>query len=280
MMLRLPPELLDVLQDPVLLMHVCMQEELSNATVAIMNVSDRIRDWGESIYEGGGKQIFYYLREYAFYVNERDTTYHGIISQMNIGFSSVILDAGCGIGQLLSASLSSGASQAIGIDLDPICLAMAGHVLAPYSKQAHFIRGDVTTLPFCDGAFSSIYCRDVLMYTQNSATAFAELVRCLADGGRLFVKIHSVNYYLSRMRKCIPVGNVGGLLFSTIPLVNHFLNRINSRKAIAFSRKGYREHPITKGWLLRHSVQYGLRAVSIDQTNRNTPEFIFEKVNN
>lgn len=51
------------------------------------------------------------------------------------------------------------------------------------------LRGDITRLPFCDGAFDLIVCYHVLEHIPDDHAAMAELARVLAPGGLLILQV-------------------------------------------------------------------------------------------
>lgn len=92
-----------------------------------------------------------------------------------------ILDAGCGTGRLAAALASAGA-RVVGLDADEGMLAVARRRV-----RGPLVAGDVTRLPFRDGAFDLAVAVTVLEFVADPDRAFAELVRVLRPGGRVVV---------------------------------------------------------------------------------------------
>lgn len=98
-----------------------------------------------------------------------------------------VLDAGCGRGEVLLACASAGA-QVAGIDYSEAAVEIAAEVLAGVGG-ADVRRGDVTALPWPDGAFDRVLFGDVIEHIdpEQAVAALAELRRVLAPGGTLLV---------------------------------------------------------------------------------------------
>jgi SAM-dependent methyltransferase len=85
-----------------------------------------------------------------------------------------VLDAGCGNGFYLRALRNRGVI-AVGCDLSPGMLRRAGHPT--------LVQGDVTTLPFRDGAFDMVLAAHLLDLVPDRGAAIGELRRVLSPGG-------------------------------------------------------------------------------------------------
>jgi len=101
-----------------------------------------------------------------------------------------VLDLGVGPG-LLTAAVAErvGASGAVaGIDVSPDMLAIAAaRRLAAGAATPAFREGDVTDLPFPDGAFDAAVCTQVYEYVADMPLALREAARVLRPRGRLVV---------------------------------------------------------------------------------------------
>ena len=87
-----------------------------------------------------------------------------------------VLDAGCGEGRL--ASLLPGGITWVGIDSSPTQL--AGNPFRPVS------RGDITALPFRDGAFAAVTHLWCLYHLDDPVVAIKEARRVLRPDGRYY----------------------------------------------------------------------------------------------
>ncbi len=98
-----------------------------------------------------------------------------------------LLDVACGPG-LTACAFAPLAGHVTGIDLTPAMLAEAhkradGLGLTNVSWQA----GDVSAMPFADGAFSAVFCRYAFHHFTDPGRVLAEMVRVCAPGGRVVV---------------------------------------------------------------------------------------------
>lgn len=94
-----------------------------------------------------------------------------------------LLDAGCGTGANL-LHFADG-TRPVGVDLSPEALAFCSE------RGTEVVRGSVLRLPFRDGTFLGVTSFDVLYHAwvESDAAAVSELVRVLAPGGVLFVRL-------------------------------------------------------------------------------------------
>lgn len=96
----------------------------------------------------------------------------------SIGTGSSILDAGCGIGDLMS-TLSEQCVAVDGTDLALSALKSAKKKL----PHASFVQSDAVRLPFRTGHYSIVVCSEVLEHVENHEQAAEELNRILLPGG-------------------------------------------------------------------------------------------------
>ncbi len=96
-----------------------------------------------------------------------------------------VLDAGCGTGANLADMEASGRpSLAVGIDLSLDAL-----VLTRRRGATTVVLGSATRLPFRDGSFDALGCRDVLYTVSDDAGALRELRRVARPGAPLLVTV-------------------------------------------------------------------------------------------
>ena len=95
-----------------------------------------------------------------------------------------ILDAGCGTGIFTLVLLSAGA-RVVGLELS---FPMA-HRAKRKLLENHFeiVQGDMTTLPFADGAFDKASSITALEFIKDARTAVGELFRVTRPGGRIVI---------------------------------------------------------------------------------------------
>jgi len=93
----------------------------------------------------------------------------------------VVLDLGCGTGELATGLARAGASV-VGVDTSARMLAAAG---ARAPSGVTFVRASAFRLPFADGSFDAAASAFVLRNLDDLPGAFAELARVVRPGGRL-----------------------------------------------------------------------------------------------
>ncbi len=113
----------------------------------------------------------------------------------------LVLDAGCGGGNLLAELKASGA-KAVGVDLSPNQLLQA-------LGQAPVARGDLGRLPFASGAFEAVFCVGVLSYVPDPARVIRECFRVLSPSGRLFLGLPDVRFRRALALKGLLRGRLG-----------------------------------------------------------------------
>jgi SAM-dependent methyltransferase len=94
--------------------------------------------------------------------------------------SSVILDVGCGVGQVVHSLIEAG-FQAHGVEVSETNLAMARE----HSGQFHLYDG--CTLPFPDHAVDAVGAFNVLEHVENPVALLDEMTRVLRPGGSIVI---------------------------------------------------------------------------------------------
>ena len=110
----------------------------------------------------------------------------------------VVLDVGCGHGQLLQGLDSQ--FQLVGLDY-------IGKVL-PLARQNGYqpFQGDATALPFADGQFDGVVCSEVLQHFTDPAPVVAELVRVCRPGGTILIStVNRASLLRSGLRAALSV---------------------------------------------------------------------------
>jgi ubiquinone/menaquinone biosynthesis C-methylase UbiE len=108
-----------------------------------------------------------------------------------------VLDAGCGRGEVLAHCARAGARVA-GLDYADAAVEIARETLSGV-EGAEVVQGDVTALPWDDGAFDRVLFADVIEHLDppQAAAALGELLRVLAPGGALVVHTAPNRLFLS-----------------------------------------------------------------------------------
>ena len=106
-----------------------------------------------------------------------------------------VLDVGCAQGGFVVAASRAGASDVVGIDVNPKVFETAPLLLADYEVQADLRRADLTqpSLPKELGKFDLILCNDVLEHVTDVEKAIFNLEQLMAPDARLFLEIPNGN---------------------------------------------------------------------------------------
>jgi len=102
-----------------------------------------------------------------------------------------VLDAACGEGYGSAMLAAAGAASVVGLDIDAATVA--------HARETHGIdarEGDVSRLPFDDGAFDLVVSFETIEHVAEPAAALDEFRRVLAPGGILVVSTPNTDEYL------------------------------------------------------------------------------------
>jgi ubiquinone/menaquinone biosynthesis C-methylase UbiE len=121
-------------------------------------------------------QCAWYLRLYGF--ESEDAL------RAHLGHSSVIFDAGCGLGYK-AAWFARLAPHALVIGMD--FSEAAWHAARNYANLPNlfFIQGDIAETDFGDGSVDYASCDQVIMHTESPERTFAELARIVSSAGEV-----------------------------------------------------------------------------------------------
>ncbi|HWD58083.1 MAG TPA: methyltransferase domain-containing protein [Stellaceae bacterium] len=98
-----------------------------------------------------------------------------------------VLDVACG-GGLVARAFAPHVAHATGIDVTPAMLDTARHAAAENRlANTSWEQGDVTTLPYADGAFTIVATRFSFHHFLDPLAVLKEMVRVCAPGGRIVV---------------------------------------------------------------------------------------------
>jgi ubiquinone/menaquinone biosynthesis C-methylase UbiE len=104
-----------------------------------------------------------------------------------------VLDIGCGPGECVAGEIEDfGANHVTAIDFDPKMVQRASGRLAEYGNRVTVVEGDVTNIPYEDGAFDAVFNFAVLHHVPDWKAGLREIARVLRVGGRLFSQDHDV----------------------------------------------------------------------------------------
>ena len=102
-----------------------------------------------------------------------------------------VLDVGTGTGLIpLELCRVEPSARVLGVDLADSMLRHAREHArsAGLESRIRFEKVDAKGLPFADGAFMAVMSNSIVHHIPRPATAFAEMARVLAPGGRVFVR--------------------------------------------------------------------------------------------
>ena len=110
-----------------------------------------------------------------------------IVEAADAGPADTVLDVACG-GGIVVCGFAPHVRHATGIDMTPAMLERA-RLLAAEKGLANVAwrEGDVTRLPYPDGAFTIVVTRFAVHHFPDPAAVFGEMVRVCAPGGRIVV---------------------------------------------------------------------------------------------
>jgi SAM-dependent methyltransferase len=110
-----------------------------------------------------------------------------IVAAGSPGPGDLVLDVACG-GGLVARAFAPHVRHATGIDVTPAMLDQARKATAEQGlRNTSWDRGDVTTLPYADGAFTIVATRFSFHHFLDPLVVLKEMVRVCAAGGRVVV---------------------------------------------------------------------------------------------
>jgi SAM-dependent methyltransferase len=103
--------------------------------------------------------------------------------------SKVVLDAGCGNGEL-SRGLNQFGCEVLAIDASSSVELAYKYFAAKGNDRTHFIQGDLTGPPLKDGVFDVIFAYGALHHNPSTREALRAIVPSLKPGGRIFIWVY------------------------------------------------------------------------------------------
>jgi ubiquinone/menaquinone biosynthesis C-methylase UbiE len=188
-----------------------------------------------------------------------------------------VLDVGCGAGQELLPFVTQKGALGFGMDIAATVGRVGREMYAAHAPlgRVNFLRGAAERLPFPASSFDVVICRLALPYTDN-LKAFAEVSRVLRPGGKYFLKISGVRWYLLELKQALSGLSLKPMLHAARVLVAgsiYHLTRSQPRSRIPSSETFQSE------WLLRRELaRCGLAIESkTPDSNPITPSFVIVK---
>ena len=218
-----------------------------------------------------------YLRaEWNKFINEPERSRASLELSADISIKRV-LDVGCGAGQELLPFLSGTDTVGVGTDIASEVGRVGREMYANHAPQARisFLRCAAEDLPFLSASFDVVICRLALPYTHN-ARAFAEASRVLRPGGKYFLKISGVRWYLLELKQALKERKPLSVIHASRVLVAgalYHLTRKQPRRRIPSPETFQSE------WLLRRELRrHGLSIhCKTPDSNPVTPSFLIIK---
>ena len=111
-----------------------------------------------------------------------------LVSMLQLGRSSCLLDLACGTGWLVryAARLCRGRGEFFGVDVSSKMIEKAQSSSAGYAN-VHFRKANVEQLPFSDDSFDFITCSNAFHHFSNPANVLGEAYRVLKPRGRIYI---------------------------------------------------------------------------------------------
>lgn len=106
------------------------------------------------------------------------TTAGPVLDTIDLGAGTRLLDVGTGNGWAARRAADRGA-DVVGLDLSPSMLRTA----RSRGDGPAYVRGDVETLPFADGAFDVVFSMEAIYYAPDLDRALGEIRRVLGPDG-------------------------------------------------------------------------------------------------
>jgi ubiquinone/menaquinone biosynthesis C-methylase UbiE len=188
-----------------------------------------------------------------------------------------VLDVGCGAGQELLPFVTERGAQGVGMDIAETVGRVGREMYAAHAPGARvsFIRGTAEELPFPSGLFDVVICRLALPYTDN-ARAFAEVSRVLRPGGKYFLKISGVRWYLLELKQALKKRNFLSMIHASRVIVAGSIYHLTRRQPRARIPS---PETFQSEWLLRRELtRHGLTIDSkTPDSNPVSPSFVIVK---
>lgn len=109
-----------------------------------------------------------------------------VLAKLPLGTGQMIMDVGCGAGEVTMqlADIVGSQGRVIGVDIAPRVLALAAR-RAVNLPQVTFVREDAGTMSLPDGSLDVIFSRFGTMFFADPVVAFRNLHRMLKPGGKI-----------------------------------------------------------------------------------------------
>jgi ubiquinone/menaquinone biosynthesis C-methylase UbiE len=169
---------------------------------------------------------------------------------------SRLLDAGCRDGAHLIRLVQRYGVSAVGVDPVEVHIERARAAIDEAAVEAEVFVGVMQELPFPDGSFDFVWCRDVLGQVDDLDGALREIARVLEPDGRMLAYVTFVTDQLSRQESELFARHLGNVPEN---MVEANAEAAFARTGLAIERKDaigteWREHLEERGGTLSRSM--------------------------
>jgi len=135
----------------------------------------------EDIYDNEAMKIETYNKK------SRLKYYTQVWSAKWIDENDIVLDVGCGNGELCGYAEDKGCKRVVAYDVSQEALNKAKEYTNP--KIVEFIKGYAEKLPFEDKTFTVVTCNQVLEHLKDDDLVIGEMLRVLKKNGKLIITV-------------------------------------------------------------------------------------------
>lgn len=197
------------------------------------------------------------LREQTIGVRYRDYERIKYILK-NSKKSSLILDVGCGFGEMLLDLAHNGRKKLIGIDIDGKKLLIAKLLFQRKNKKCLFIKCAAENLPFKNNFFDVCYCCQIIEHVNSPEKTIGEMYRVTKTKGSIIVICCNVKGIFRYLYTHL----IKGRVIEKIPKIKkfpeeHYINTIgpfNNKTLIKISDM-FRKIPILNAFMASNIVK-------------------------
>ena len=146
------------------------------------NAPEHFSEWNEQMVARHDPELFHNHPRWIVRSIENSRV-NTVLSLLNAGPSHVVLELGCGGGNVLERS-SGGKKYALDLSQR-----MSQRALKRLGRKASIVRADGESIPFRDGSVDRVICSSVLSHALHPQQLLLESYRVLKPGGRLVVSV-------------------------------------------------------------------------------------------